>query len=336
VILITGGGTGGHLVIAKAFKEELTIRGIKSIYIGSTQGQDKLWFENDKEFEKKYFLNSTGIVNKKGFAKIKAIFNMLSQIYKAYKILKQNKITKVICVGGFSSAPASIASILLKKDLYIHEQNSVIGKLNKTLRPYAKEFFSSYDEQSVISDYPVKEIFFKTKRVRKELKTIIFLGGSQGARNINNFALTIIKQLDDMNIKIIHQTGQESYQEVIAGYKKHAIMADVFVFSKNLEEKIAQADFAVSRAGASTLWELCANGLPALFIPYPYAASDHQYYNAKFLEDKKLAYLAREEEVNENMFFEIINGINLENMSNKLIENINIDGTKRIIDKILD
>jgi UDP-N-acetylglucosamine--N-acetylmuramyl-(pentapeptide) pyrophosphoryl-undecaprenol N-acetylglucosamine transferase len=289
MILITGGGTGGHLAIAKAFKEELIKKDIKPIYVGSTIGQDKQWFENDKDFSQKYFLASTGVVNKSGFAKIKAIFNMISQTFKAIKIIKENNIEKVICVGGFSSAPASFAAVILKKELFIHEQNSVVGKLNSILRPYAKEFFSSYDEESKVKDYPIKDIFFQKQRVREKIETIIFLGGSQGARNINNFAMTVAKKLDNMGIKIIHQTGQSDYQEVIAFYKKEAILADVFVFSKNLEEKITQADFAISRAGASTLWESCANGLPTLFVPYPYAAADHQYYNAKFLEEKELA-----------------------------------------------
>jgi UDP-N-acetylglucosamine--N-acetylmuramyl-(pentapeptide) pyrophosphoryl-undecaprenol N-acetylglucosamine transferase len=335
MILITGGGTGGHLVIAKAFKDELLKRDIKPIYVGSLSGQDKAWFGDDTDWEQKYFLDSKGVVNKKGFAKIKALINILTQSFKAIKIIKKHNIEKVICVGGFSSAPASIAAILLKKDLYIHEQNSVIGKLNSILKPYSKAFFSSYDENSIVKDYPVKNVFFDTQRVREKIDTIIFLGGSQGARNINNFALTVIKQLDNMGIKIIHQTGQEDYQHVISEYKKQAIIADVFIFSKNLEEKIAQADFAISRAGASTLWETCANGLPTLFVPYPYAAADHQYHNAKFLEEKELAFVLREEELNEEVFFDIINNKDTKKISQGLIELNQNNGAKKIIDVIL-
>jgi UDP-N-acetylglucosamine--N-acetylmuramyl-(pentapeptide) pyrophosphoryl-undecaprenol N-acetylglucosamine transferase len=260
---------------------------------------------------------------------------MISQTFKAIKIIKENNIEKVICVGGFSSAPASFAAVILKKELFIHEQNSVVGKLNSILRPYAKEFFSSYDEESKVKDYPIKDIFFQKQRVREKIETIIFLGGSQGARNINNFAMTVAKKLDNMGIKIIHQTGQSDYQEVIAFYKKEAILADVFVFSKNLEEKITQADFAISRAGASTLWESCANGLPTLFVPYPYAAADHQYYNAKFLEEKELAYLKKEEELNENNFFEIIENIELEKISQNLINFTKRNASEEIISIIL-
>jgi UDP-N-acetylglucosamine--N-acetylmuramyl-(pentapeptide) pyrophosphoryl-undecaprenol N-acetylglucosamine transferase len=335
MILLTGGGTGGHLVIVKAFKEELAQRNINPIYIGSQKGQDKTWFKDDSDFEKVYFLDSTGVMDKKGFAKIKSLFSIFIQTLKAIKIIKKHNIEKVVSVGGFSSAPASIAAVILKKDLYIHEQNSVIGKINSILKPYTKQFFSSYEGDSLVKDYPIKDVFFDTQRVRTKINTVIFLGGSQGARSINTFALSVIKKLDEMGIKIIHQTGRDDYQDVIGEYKRLAIMADVFVFSKNLEEKIAQADFAISRSGASTLWELCANGVPTLFVPYPYASADHQYYNAKFITDKDMGFVARENELNEDMFFDIVENTDIKTISEKLIDSTRRAGTKNIIDIVI-
>ena len=333
-IIITGGGTGGHLAIAKAIKEELNKRKIKPIFIGSINGQDKEWFENDKDFEEKYFLKSSGIMNKNFIGKIISFFNILKLSINCRKIFKKHNIEKIITVGGFSSAPASLTAILMKKNIYIHEQNSIIGKLNNLVKPYAKEFFSSYTKESKIQDYPIDDKFFETARIRKKIKTIIFLGGSQGASNLNNFAMYIAPKLEKMDIKVIHQTGKQDYHKILTFYKKINLNADVFIFSKDINKKMEEADLAISRAGASTLWELVANGLPTIFVPYPYAVGNHQYFNAKFLEDKDLAFLKKEDELTEEFFFEILNK-DLSNISKNLTKLINKNGAKKIVDIII-
>ena len=157
-IAITGGGTGGHLKIAKVIKEELNKRGIKPIYIGSTSGADKEWFENDSGFEEKYFLHSGGVVDKKGLKKIVSLGTIIKLSFQAKKILKSHNIKAVFSVGGYSAAPASFAAVLTNTPLFIHEQNAHIGSLNKFLKPFSKRFFNTflYNEP-----YPVDEIFFK-------------------------------------------------------------------------------------------------------------------------------------------------------------------------------
>lgn len=120
MIAITGGGTGGHLAIARALKDELNNRNIKPIYIGSQSGQDKSWFENDTGFEKTYFLNSSGVVNKKGIKKIAVLFEILKSAFYCKKLFKKHNIKAIFCVGGYSAAPASFASILSFLPLYIH------------------------------------------------------------------------------------------------------------------------------------------------------------------------------------------------------------------------
>lgn len=332
-IAITGGGTGGHLKIAKAIKEELNKRGVKPIFIGSTYGQDRVWFEDDDGFSKKYFFDTKGVVNQSFIGK----FGSLAKIYKAMrevqKIFNDEKITKVFSVGGYSSAPASFASIVTKRELFIHEQNAIIGKSNRLLKPFAKEFLSSYFN-SKVKDYPIDEYFFKSARERREVKTIIFLGGSQGARHINSFALFIAKDLEKMGIKIIHQTGDKDFLRVKEAYEEMGIFADVFNFHKNLIEKIKEADFAISRSGASTLWELVANQVPTLFVPYPYSAKDHQYYNAKFLADKGLCFLKREDELKEDFIFELLKK-DFSEISKKLKDEISQNGAKEIVDLLL-
>ena len=333
MIAITGGGTGGHLAIAKAFANELNSRGIKAIFIGSSSGQDKMWFENSDIFEATYFLNSSGVVNKRGFGRLKSLINILNLAFKCKKIFKFHKVSSVISVGGYSAAPAAFGAIICGKKLYIHEQNAVIGRLNLILKPFAREFFSSYFEPKF--DYPVDEKFFKISKIRKNLNTILFLGGSQGANFINNLALSLAKDLDKNGIKIIHQCGQKDYETIMEKYKELNIKAEVFAFSKDIDLFMSRADFCISRAGASTIWELCAASLPTLFIPFPYAANNHQFYNAKFLNDQNAAMVLKEDEIDSKNLLNIIYNINLEDISQKLINLLNKNGSKVIIDRIL-
>lgn len=337
MIAITGGGTGGHLVIAKSIQEELNRRGIKPIYIGSTAGQDKAWFEGNNGFEKTYFLESQGVVNKKGIRKIVALYDILRSAFTCKTLFKTHRVDYVFSVGGYSAAPASFGALLSGIPLYIHEQNAIQGKLNSLLRPFCKAFFSSYDQNAIFTNYPVSEAFFNIQRERTHLKTIIFLGGSQGASFINALAQKLAPLLHQEGIAIIHQTGKKEFEAMKAFYDDHHIPADVFDFSKKIPEKLAKADFAISRSGASTLWELCAATVPALFIPFPHAAANHQYFNAKVLADEKLALiLSQNSEIDPIMLLEKIKHVNLSYVSNALSQKIHKDGAKEIVDRILN
>lgn len=337
MIAITGGGTGGHLVIAKSIQEELNRRGIKPIYIGSTAGQDKAWFEGNNGFEKTYFLESQGVVNKKGIRKIVALYDILRSAFTCKTLFKTHRVDYVFSVGGYSAAPASFGALLSGIPLYIHEQNAIQGKLNSLLRPFCKAFFSSYDQNAIFTNYPASEAFFNIQRERTHLKTIIFLGGSQGASFINALAQKLAPLLHQEGIAIIHQTGKKEFEAMKAFYDDHHIPADVFDFSKEIPEKLAKADFAISRSGASTLWELCAATVPALFIPFPHAAANHQYFNAKMLADEKLALiLSQNSEIDPIMLLEKIKHVNLSYVSNALSHKIHKDGAKEIVDRILN
>lgn len=334
-VVVTGGGTGGHLKVADAFIEEFHKRGFNVIFIGSSNGQDKAWFEHDKRLKEAIFLDTRGVVNKKGFGKISSLFNIFSKTLFCMNLYSKYNIKVVVSVGGFSAAAATFASIIKRNcKLYIHEQNSRMGKLNQISSKFATEVFSSFDENSLVKDYPVSNEFFNYARVRDKIKTVAFFGGSQGAICINDFALKVAPRLNNMGIKIIHQTGKNDFERVKSKYEELNIKADVFDFSKEIPFKMSTADFAVSRAGASTLWELCANSLPTFFIPYKYAASDHQYFNAKVLFDKKLCFLQREEELSEDYFFEAINS-DIHKISIELISSINPNAISLIVNIIL-
>ena len=326
-IVMTGGGTGGHLAIIKAVKEQL--KSEELIYIGSTKGQDKQWFENDDDFKEKYFFDTRGVVNQKGLGKLRSLWMMFQAMLEARKLLKKHNAKVVFSVGGFSSAATAFAAKSMGIPLVIHEQNAALGSLNKLMKPYAKVFISSYLEESPIKAYPIKEIFFENARVRQEVKTIIFLGGSQGAKAINELALSIAPELKNRGIKIIHQAGVNNIEEVKRSYHDLGIDAEVFGFTTKLADYMNEADFAIARAGASTLWELSATALPSLFIPYPYAASDHQFYNAQFLVEKELAWLMREDDIEIDKVLAMLDE-DMETKSKGLMNIVEKDGSYKI------
>lgn len=332
-VAITGGGTGGHLAIAAALLEALKEKGHEAIYIGSTSGQDRAWFEEEIRFEKCHFLDTNGVVNRKYLGKVWALIKIFRAVIKSRKILKQEQIDAVISVGGYSAAAATFAAYTKQIPFFIHEQNAVMGRLNTMMKPYARAFYSSYDENSPVKDYPIRDIFFSTARLRKEIKTIVFLGGSQGAQFINNLALETAAVCRAKGIKVIHQCGERDFERVQQAYKDQKLDVELYSFTKELPALIKRADLAVSRAGASTLWEVTVNGLPALFVPYPYAAGDHQFYNAGYLVDKGLAWSYRESESYSRNLLAILEN-DLEEKSRGLMELSHKGGAAAIIDNI--
>jgi UDP-N-acetylglucosamine--N-acetylmuramyl-(pentapeptide) pyrophosphoryl-undecaprenol N-acetylglucosamine transferase len=333
-VVVTGGGTGGHLSVAKAFVDSLRAKRVNVIFIGSTYGQDMKWFKNDKKLLKAFFLDTRGVVNQSFFGKFESLYIIYKNLQICKEIFKQYGVKRVISVGGYSAAPASIAAVLGEQKLFIHEQNSIRGKLNKILAPFSQEVFNSFDKDSLVKDYPVEEKFFNSARVRRDIKSIIFLGGSQGAKAINNFALEVAPLLKQHNINIIHQSGDKDYERVKKEYQNLEIEVDLFAFDTNLDKKMSQADFAISRSGASTLWELCANALPALFVPYPYAAANHQLYNANFLHDRGLGFVCPEESLSKEVLLGCLTK-DIHKISHELTTSIHIDGSNMIIDAVL-
>jgi len=333
-LCITGGGTGGHLMIAESLCEAAVSEGHEVVFIGSTSGQDRKYFQDYSNFSHVYFLQTTGVVNQKGMAKLKALYKVFKAFLQARKILKKHNIQAVYSVGGFSAAPASFASLSLFIPLFIHEQNSVEGRLNSLLKRYAKSFISAYDKNSPIEGYPVKEIYYKDCRVRKELRTIIFLGGSHGAKAINDLALSVAHKLHTIGIHIIHQAGEADYERVKAEYEKLGVKVELYAFTKDLPRLIERADLAVSRAGASTVWELTSNGCPAFFIPYPYAAGDHQYHNAQFLVEKNLGWCERESEDLRSKLIKVLEDLELKEKSEKLLSLQTQDVAKKMIQDV--
>ncbi|WP_300731442.1 undecaprenyldiphospho-muramoylpentapeptide beta-N-acetylglucosaminyltransferase [uncultured Helicobacter sp.] len=339
---ITGGGTGGHLAIAKALGEALQDEGKEAIYIGSTLGQDKAWFEHSSLFKQCYFLPSVGVVNKSGLAKLKALFIQSQCVLQAHKILKIHQVQCVISVGGFSAGGASIASVLCRIPLFIHEQNAIKGKLNAILTPFAKAIFGSFKADSkhfIRTSYPVRDEFFTSARVRTHIENLLFLGGSQGAKGINDFALQIASKLLERGITITHQCGERDYERVKAKYEEMGILTEIelFAFDTHLVKRLQKADICIARAGASSLWEMSANGLIGVFVPYPYAAKDHQYYNALYFTNEDLGLLMRESVLDIKAvldFLDTMRGDALSQKSQQVMDKIKPNGAKEILGHI--
>ena len=332
-IVFTGGGTGGHLVIALSLAQAACERGHRVLFIGSTSGQDRQWFGNSTLFEETHFLETTGVVNKKGLGKIVALWKIFKAVLSSRDIIRTFGADAVVSVGGFSAAPAAIASLSLRVPLTIHEQNAVTGKLNSLLRPYASGFYSSYEEGENHCDYPVSEIYFASAHIRYRVQTVIFLGGSQGAKFINDLALEIAPWLEEKGISIIHQCGAKEEERIRHAYHALGIDAEVYGFTNRMSELITRSDFAVSRSGASTLWELCAARVPAFFIPYPSAAADHQYHNARYVIDHNAGWCERQGEgLVKKLQEAIVSDISVK--SEALGTLIAPDGAKTIIEKI--
>ena len=412
-LLITGGGTGGHLAIAQALAEELARRKsslgearFEVVYVGSVSGQDRQWFEcgdlsaeealanvstpadiglpntansdtknvkatdscKQSIFSATYFLPTSGVVDKRGIAKILSLFHHLKSLKAIYRIFAKHDIKAVVSVGGFSAAPASIGAIVFAKPLFIHEQNAIKGRLNALLSPFARRVFSSFGERRV--PYPIKSQAREKSRVRREIKTIAFIGGSQGARTINHLAISLAPTLLSLGFRIIHQCGQNQLESTKAKYVEIGIDTDdsthdceekdnkshkleLFGFSTDILSHLASADICVGRAGASSVWENAALGLPMIYVPYPYAASNHQVHNAEFFASRGLGLVLAESKNNtsqkdaeiEAMKGRVLEYIasfgssegknELESISKSLISLAKQDGAKLIVDEIL-
>lgn len=342
MFVITGGGTGGHLAIAKAIAIELKNQQIPCIYIGSLIGQDRQWFNDSDLFIKTYFLDSTGVVNKQGIGKLKALYKTYKAVCECRAILTTHCVKAVISVGGFSAAGASVAAISKAIPLFIHEQNAAFGTLNKILSPFSQAVFGSFPlptTKFVACNYPVRAEFFTKARTRSEVKCIVFLGGSQGALAINNLALEIVPTLLKQGYTIIHQCGDRDLARVSEQYKNLGLLDSLtlFAFNPNIIDMLYQADICIGRAGASSVWESCANGLPCFFIPYPYAHKNHQYLNAATLYNEGLCGLCPQAELQSKKVLDFIQESkqrDIANISNALRAKIAPNGASEIISHI--
>ena len=314
-ILISGGGTGGHIYPAIAIANEIRARypDANFLFVGA---KDKM--EMEKVPQAGYEIKGlwiSGIQRKLTLKNLMFPFKLIDSYWKAKKIIRKFKPDVAIGTGGFASGPTLMAAHSKKIPTLIQEQNSFPGITNKYLGKKAKVICVAYDnlerffpvEKLVKTGNPVRadllSIHKKEKitearelfNLKKKKLTILVLGGSLGARKINELIESNLPFFKEQKVQLIWQCGKLYYEE----YKQHDEKKNVNVmaFINRMDLAYAAADIIISRAGASSVSELCIVGKPTIFIPSPNVAEDHQTKNAKSLADKHAAILLRESEL---------------------------------------
>jgi len=291
--MLTGGGTGGHLFPAVATAQRLSVRkpGSKILFIGTRRKLDR------KHLERYGFAVSTvysyGLKGQSLVPLLKAIATLpLTFIQACYYIMSFKP--DIVCgVGGYVTGPVVAAAWLMKKSTMIHEQNSVPGMANRKLGKIVDKVCLSLQAsepyfpagKTVLTGNPVRSQITELRDSNKSEgagKTVLILGGSQGARAINEMIVEVFTagDLQFPEVEIIHQTGTADEERVKKAYEDNQVNAQVSAFFDDMAAVYARADLVVSRAGATTLAELAVLGKPAILIPYPYAADNHQQKNA--------------------------------------------------------
>lgn len=319
-ILITGGGTGGHIYPGLAIAREILNQGEYSIkYIGSKCGMEAKIIPQNKIDFSSIFIKPLG----RSPAKIlMALFSLIIGNLQSFAIILKEKPSLVIGTGGYGSFPLVFMASLLNIKTIILEQNLYPGKCTKLLAKrvdwVALSFFESLKylkkTNSAITGNPIRSVinFVDKETGRKNLKldpikpVILVVGASQGAKSINNAILKCLQDWKENQWQIIHITGISNFDEV----KKEAenILGDksklnyqIYPYLDNIEDAYSSADLIISRAGATTISEITVKGIPAILVPYPYAAENHQEYNAKLLEEKEAAIMIKDKDLEKNL-----------------------------------
>ncbi len=316
-IIITTGGTGGHIFPALALAKEIQEKeaNYKVIFVGAKNGmEEELCQKANVSFKA---LEVEGFIGR-GLKSIKALFLLFNAFFKARQIIKDEKIDCVIGFGGYASAPSILAAKSLGKTIFFHEQNAYPGAVHRTFASFAKKIMLSIPVEKTVFPTKIKEKCILTGNpVRSEIAQLytherdeventkkiklFILGGSLGAQSINSLIVDILPKLHHKDIEILHQCGKADYERVKSLYEESSYDAScVHAFIDDMKSAYETADIVVARAGASTLAELACVKKACILIPFPFAAHNHQYYNAKSLLDKDACILIEENKMYKN------------------------------------
>jgi len=304
-IILTGGGTGGHIYPAIAVGRELLNREEidKVYYIGNPQKLEKDIVEKE-DFEFLPVIVS-GIPKKKDLSLIKWIFELGFAVLKCIKYFKEIKPDSILGTGGYVSGPALIAAKIMKIPYMLHDSDAVPGIVSRKMSSGAKVINTSFDEAKKylkspnvqLNGNPLRKDFNSLNKADclKELElepdkfTILVMGGSQGAKSINDaIASCALNLINDLDVQIIHQTGlknYESYMDMISSELRNNQAYLPKAYLENMGLYLSSADLVIARAGSLSLSEFNLCSLPSILIPYPHAANNHQFHNAKALEN---------------------------------------------------
>lgn len=297
-VMIMAGGTGGHVFPALAVAEVFRKHGAHVEWLGTPRG-----IENSLVPAAKIELHHVGVEGVRGrgiSGLIKAPFLIASAIFQAISIFKKVKPDVIIGFGGFASGPGGIAAKILGKPLVIHEQNAIAGTTNRFLSKIANKVLAAFDGafssanihaqvvgnpvREVIANLPLPVERYEERTAKKESLHLLVLGGSLGAKAINELIPHALAKLPINERPLVrHQSGKNHLEATIANYMQHQVNAKIDAFVDDMAAAYAWADIVICRAGALTVSELAAAGVAALLIPLPTAIDDHQTYNADVL-----------------------------------------------------
>lgn len=314
-ILIGGGGTGGHIYPALALARFAQAK---------DSAADILFVGTEKGLESK-IVPSAGFqlktIRARGFQRnfkqvVSVIFDLLSGLRQAGRIIDKFKPNVVLGTGGYVAAPLVICGLIKRYPVVIHEQNALPGLVNRRLAPFVKRVCLSFEETkqrlpgrsriTYTGNPRASEVSALSReegcrhfKLNPEQKNILIYGGSRGALKINEVVTEYINEgLLPEGVNLIYVTGEIYYGEVMEKLGKVHDKIKIFPYLAEMPEALAAADLAVTRSGATTLAELTALGVPAILVPSPNVVANHQYYNARLLSDNGAAVLLEEKDFN--------------------------------------
>ncbi len=310
-LMLTGGGTGGHLFPAIAAAEALCRRipGSQVLFVGTKRKMDSTALEQYGYATAS--IHSMGLKGKNFFSLLKGVAVLPLSCLEAMLHIIRFRPDLVLGVGGYVTGPVIAMARIMGKPTLIHEQNSIPGLANRKLGALAARICLSLPgsekqfplKKTVLTGNPVRsgilELAGKEEREEGGRITILVLGGSLGAHRVNELLPEAFAVGGEAlkTVRLIHQTGANDAEMVTSSYKEKGIDAEVAPFFTDMAAVYAKADLLVSRAGATTLAELAVLGKPAILIPYPYAADNHQEKNAEFYVQGGGALMFREREL---------------------------------------
>jgi UDP-N-acetylglucosamine--N-acetylmuramyl-(pentapeptide) pyrophosphoryl-undecaprenol N-acetylglucosamine transferase len=299
--IVAGGGTGGHVIPALAIANQLKKEySAEILFIGTARG-----IENRLVPAAGYPLQLVrvgALKNVNLVTRAKTAFDLPRAIWDAGRMLNEFAPDVVIGVGGYASGPAMLAAVVKHIPTLAFEPNVVPGFANRLVARFVSaaavhfEETAKYFRHGEVTGVPVRQAFFDILPKRGGTPTLLVFGGSQGAHAINAalFRCLPVLQREAPGIHIIHQTGERDYNDALAAYERMGESAEVFKFIEDMPAAFARADLVVCRSGASTVAEIAAAGKPAVFVPFPRAADDHQRVNAEALAKHDAAVVVEE------------------------------------------
>lgn len=320
-IIISAGGTGGHIFPALAIAKQLSAN-YNIIWVGAKTG-----LENELVPKHGFTLKTVsvaGVRNKGLLRKIKLPITLIKSGLECCQILRQYKPVAVVGFGGYATFPICVAAQLFAIPVVIHEQNSVAGLTNKLSAKFAKKVLTAFpnvlpSNKTLFVGNPIRneilEIYDPEKYNSKKLSAgikILIVGGSLGAKVLNEVVPEALALCSQPILTVTHQVGKNGREEVAERYAKtNLVNVQVVNFIDDMAAAFRDHDLIICRSGASTVTEVAAAGIVAIFVPYPYAVDDHQTTNAKYLSDANGAFLLKQDSMSASQLAQLIDGIGL-------------------------